>query len=419
MKTVGIITEFNPFHNGHAYLFNQIRKQGADIIICVMSGPFTQRGEAALCSKWVRARMAVQCGADLVAELPVAYAVRSAYDFARGGIYLLQALGAQHLAFGCETPDLSLLKQLAQILAEEPPIYRQRLQQNLRSGKGFAAARTAALQECLSSKSEAIVALLHAPNTILALEYLHVLTAESIPLKPWLIPRQGAGYHDTNLQHFASAQAIRSHLYAQPQALSPLKTAMPEAAYLLLQEEITQGRAPFQITSWDVMLLSRLRMTSVQELALIFEMREGLENRILKTAYACGTVEQLVQAVSGRRYPRSRIRRLLLYAWLGLTQQQAAAFQQDFPLRYAHILAANINGQRWMQKLHTQSPEFSLLSSGRELRNFLHQPHSELQTAQELLQFNLKATSLYHLGMPNPSARVGDSDFRQCGIMDQ
>ncbi len=416
MKTVGIIAEFNPFHQGHAYLLEQVRERGADQIVCVMSGPFTQRGEAAICDKWARARMAVHNGADLVVELPFGYAARSAYEFAHGGIHLLKALGITQLAFGCETSNLTLLKQIAQILSEEPEYYVQLLHKNLQSGKGFAASRADALQEYFPKHAENLAVLLRSPNAILALEYLHVLIADQFAIEPWLIPRKGAAYHDENLQHFASARAIRSHIYTNPRSLSLLQSTMPETAYDILQDEIHAGRCPFQTAVLDAMVLSRLRTTSPKYWTSIFEMREGIENRILKFLNTCGTVADLVCSVAGRRYPHSRIRRLFLYAWLELTQDQADAFRLAAPPAYAHVLAANAKGLQQLRQLTATGKSPYILSSGRELRNFLKQPDSNLRVSQELLQLNLKVTGLYSLGYPDPACRIGDQDFRQCGI---
>lgn len=414
MDAVGIISELNPFHNGHAHLIRTLREHGAETVLCAMSGNFTQRGEAALCSKWARAEMAMQGGADLVVELPFLYAVRNARDFARGGVQLLSALGCRQLAFGCETTDHALLSELTALLSEEPLPYKEELHRRLNAGQGFAAARSAALCACMPEKANRIAQLLHQPNTILALEYLQAITRYAPHITPIPVERIGAGYHDPVLQPFASATAIRQRLYAQPILSPEIQQAVPAATAAVLQREIHAGRCPFRLSVLDTMLLSTLRLKKAESLSPLLDMREGLENSLLKYADRCGTAEELVQAVSGKRYPKSRIRRLLLYALFAVTEGQVRSMEA-LPLPpYAHILAANEHGMRYLRQLaHTTPALPPLLFSGRELRRFLS---TAPDAAVKQLQLDLQASRLYTLGYPEPSRRIGDEDFRYCGI---
>ncbi len=404
-QAVGIIAEFNPFHNGHAYLFSTLRARGLSPIVCVMSGPFTQRGEAALCTKWARAAMARACGADLVVALPFFSACRSAGEFAAGGIRLLRALGVRHLAFGCETADRLLLDKIARLIAEEPPVYKATLRAKLKTGAGFAAARAAAIAAALPEAGEGLPALLKAPNTILALEYLRVLQEEGNPLTPVLIPRTGAGYHDETLQALASAAAIRGALYRG----EDVAAAMPPAALACLEAEISAGRAPFQPGVLDTLILGRLRLLEETQPESIFEMGEGLHHRIPQAATAAGTFEDCVARLSGKRYPKSRIRRLLLYTLLGLTREKADAFHSLTAPPFAQILALTPAGQAHLKTLNPKTAPV-LLASGRELRRFLHNPATP-EPARTLLQLELKAEALYRLGLPDPQARRGDADY--------
>ena len=417
MQTAGIIAEFNPFHNGHALLIQTLHRQNCPAILCTMSGPFTQRGEASVCSKWARAQMAVLEGVDLVIELPFFYAVRSAYEFARGGIHLLYSLGTTHLAFGSEYTDENSLSQIAGILSEEPAPYVESLHKYLQTGMGFAAARTAALQEFFSPPEKAghLTTLLHAPNTILALEYLHVLKDTHFPMAPFIAARTGAGYHDETMQSLASAQAVRRFLYQNTSGNNKeiLHQALPESSFHLLQQEIHRGRCPIQMPAFDFMVLSQIRKSSPAELSKIFEMREGLENRIFKQAFHCGTLEDLVQAVSGRRYPHSRIRRLLLYILMGLTQKQADFLQSEIFPRYVHVLAASKQGLQYIKQLKSQPDCPVFLSGGREIRRFLQQTDPGLAVSQAMLRLDLQASNLYALGFPQPGQRMGDTDFHE------
>ena len=190
MKVTGIIAEYNPFHNGHLYQINKIKEQGDSLIIAVISGNFTQRGEAAIFDKWQRAESAVKSGCDIVLELPFAFACRSAQDFARGGVTLLNRLGiVNQLAFGAECADLSILQNIA--LQLDDKTFQEKLHAHIASGLSYAQAISAALD----SDSE-IAMLIKQPNNILAIEYLRSLHLLNSDIRPLLIPRQGAGYHE-------------------------------------------------------------------------------------------------------------------------------------------------------------------------------------------------------------------------------
>ncbi|HHY05828.1 MAG TPA: nucleotidyltransferase family protein, partial [Clostridia bacterium] len=256
MNIIGIIAEYNPFHNGHLYHLQTAKKRtAAQEVICVLSGNFLQRGEPAFTNKWARAKMAIQNGVDLVFELPVLYATHSAYWFARGGIETLAHTGiVSHLAFGVETVNPTLLQKTAALLAEEPPSYQQRLQQLLRTGLSFPQARIQALPPELSQHSQ----LLQSPNNILALTYLQILQEQNLSLNPVMIKRQGADYLDKTLPQnpFPSANAIRNHLTQSPTQfltlLQELTSYLPPATLEILQDEYNRGQAPVfpeQLTS--------------------------------------------------------------------------------------------------------------------------------------------------------------------------
>lgn len=223
MKVVGIIAEYNPFHNGHAYHIEEVRKKtDADYIIAIMSGNFVQRGGPAIIDKYTRTKMALLGGVDLVIELPVVAATASAETFARCGVAILDSLGVvTHLGFGCETDNLELLNQLATLFAEEPAEYRELLSSYLREGISYPVARARAAGEYLYNVAEfydtydrnIIENTLNNPNNILAIEYLKALKQIGSSIEPCPILRQGSGYHDKRLSGpFSSATAIRSRI---------------------------------------------------------------------------------------------------------------------------------------------------------------------------------------------------------------
>jgi predicted nucleotidyltransferase len=305
MQVLAIIAEYNPFHHGHRYLIEAAqKKQNFDGIICVMSPDFVQRGEAALCSKWARTQMALRGGVDLLIALPFVYAVRSAYYFARGAMEIIAQCGvASHLAFGSESGDLKQLQYLAQIITEEPEKYKELIKKHLTQGLSFPAARARALHNYLKSGDKEMVSLLEEPNNILALEYLRAIYELGLPIQAISIKRKGSGYHDSKLSQVSSATAIR-HALLNSMPLDRIAPSLPQYSWEILKREIALGQAPINSALLETAILSRLRTMSRQEIKQIYEVSEGLENRIYEAAHSCGTLEGLRQYIKSQElYP--------------------------------------------------------------------------------------------------------------------
>lgn len=415
MPVLGIIAEFNPLHNGHIHFLHSAQQsQDFAATICVMSGNFVQRGEAALCNKWVRAQMALQAGIDLVIELPFSFAVRSAYFFARGGIQLLNRTGVvSHLAFGSESGCLEELQSVAAIIAHEDEEYKAHLKSNLSAGLSFPAARSKAVQAVIGNKQiNNVDALVAQPNNILALEYLRVLEQEAIPIQPITILRQGQGYNSLALSDYASATAIRHFLYQHPQNHSNLK-ALPENSLSLLQHEILSGRAPITTASLEQALLIKLRTIPLTNLAKIYEITEGLEHRVHTAALANGSWEELRQAIKSKRYSLTRINRLLLYILLNIEKQQILSFDQHGPL-YIHILGFSTKGRKILQEIKNKS-SLRILNRGSEVKGAFEDNSNEI--LQAMLGLDIRATNIYTLLYPNSSTRHGNQDFTTSPVM--
>ena len=362
MQITGIITEYNPFHYGHQYQIKKIRQRQPDSpIIAVMSGSFTQRGDTALLSKWDRADLAIQGGCDLVLELPFAFACRSAQDFARGGVRLLERLGIVNtLAFGAETADLAALQNCAAAMDE--PSLQAELHDAIAAGASYATALT----DCTAAHTAVDASILRQPNNILAIEYLRCLRRSS--LQPLLIPRQGASYHDACLDApNASATAIRralslaaSRCSAQPTARltdqltrvewQALKKAAPAATITALQT-LTAAELPSIERLW-LPLRTILLQTSLPTLRQIHGINEGLEHRILDQSTLTNSYAGLVRAVTTKRYPASRIARTLLYLLLSMPSTDISLFDESGPL-YARVLAADPVGRSLLRQIKT------------------------------------------------------------------
>ncbi len=343
MKNVAIISEYNPFHNGHAYQISQVRKkfEGAKII-SVMSGSFTQRGTPAFIDKWTRARLAVEGGCDLVIELPFTSAVRSAQDFARGAIRIIEKLGiVDAISFGAENSDLTQLQNAADIFNSKD--FPAQIKAEMSNGISYAAAVT----KILSARTNIDENILRLPNNILAVEYLRVLPKN---IQPILIPRIGAGYGDTNLhEKFSSAAAIRQAVYKSSNWDKISKSvhsgilAALKAAYVLgLPNENFLFRP----------LLTKIFTTPLDKLREIYGMREGLEYRLLNAAKSAKNFAELVNAVTEKRYPISRVKRLVLHTLMNLTEKKIAELHDADFIR---VLAFNDAGKILLKNIRAVS----------------------------------------------------------------
>lgn len=311
MKVCGVIAEYDPFHKGHERHLRLTReKTGADYIICVMSGFFTQRGMPALLPPDVRAQMALNAGADVVLQLPAGFSVREGDVFARGGVEILHKLGCvDMLSFGCETDDLALLQKAAQLLEQKTEAMESMIQAGLARGLSYAAAQGAALEAELGPDAE----MLHLPNAALALGYLRALMRLQSPIIPVAILRNGA-YHAGEVEAYPSATAVRAALLRGD--WKSVEKAIPEKALPALREAVLNGRM-CRPEGMDGMLRHRLLMLGEEGIARLPGVDEGLECRILAAAREWATVPDIVRAVKTRRYTQGRIQRALCWAVLG------------------------------------------------------------------------------------------------------
>jgi len=407
MKVLGIVAEYNPFHNGHRYLIDSARQlYPGSAAICVMSGHFLQRGEPALVNKWARAEMAVHGGIDLVIELPLAFSVRSAYYFARASLLMLAKTGlVTHLAFGSESGSEQELQTLAHILADEPSEYRHQLKTFLKQGRSYPAARSQALQAFLGSDAGDYKRLLSQPNNILALEYLRVIKELQLNIEPIVVARQGS-FHSPELNQFASATAIRQAI-GKGVDISHLSSVLPPSSLEILERETKRGNGPVFENDLASLILYRLRTMTLQELGEIYEVTEGLEHRIKEASGCCGTLDELKHSIKSKRYSMTKISRLLIYSLLNIQAGQMEAFDQTGPLYY-HVLAFSSRGQYLLQQMQRIS-DLPILSRGSQVKQAFD---GKLGAGvQNMISLDILATDLYNLLLPNPSLRSGGLDF--------
>ena len=325
-----MICEYNPFHRGHLTQFRQIRTLfGEDAaIVCLMSGNFVQRGECAVFDKLVRASAAVDCGADLVLELPVTGALRSAEGFARCGVEILDALGVETLTFGSESGETEDFLRLAS--AMDTPEYSAALRAALAEGKSYPAAREIAAKD-LNLPGE----LLKTPNNILGLEYCRAVPGRRI--RPIALRRAGDYHAPVPDAEAPSASSLRAVL----EAGGDIFPFVPETA----AQRYADAERYFPKCGERAML-ARLRGMTPEEWAAAAHGSEGLWSLAMRAAQNCRTLQELETMVKSRRYPMTRVRRLLLCAALGLTEN---ALKQEIP--YVRALAMDGTGRRILREM--------------------------------------------------------------------
>lgn len=356
MNVIGIIAEYNPFHNGHAYQIAHVRKNlHADYIVVATSGDYVQRGEPALLDKYTRARMALSSGADVVLELPVLWSTASAELFADAGISLFEKTGCVNgICFGAESGDLALLRRIADVLADEPAALKASLKRNLKSGNTFPKAREAALLSYFADAADQDGALpvstetLSSPNNILALEYLKSLRRRASSITPYLLKREGAAYHETSIRSGASevpasASAIRHTLFAggagasEDSADGILHHAMPQEALSILQDY----RADFPLLCADDfsgILGYLLLSSSATQLARTADSSPEFANRMQNQLPYYTSFSSFASRLKSKEMTLTRINRILLHSILGITSSDYACGNALDKIPYLRIL---------------------------------------------------------------------------------
>ena len=343
MKIVGLIAEYNPFHNGHRYHIEQAKKiTGADHAVVVMSGDYVQRGIPACMPKRLRAEMALKCGASAVFELPVCYATGSAELFAEGAVSLLDRLGiVDTLVFGSECNDLESLSQIADLLVEEPELCRTVLRFHLKNGASYPMARQEARQEAVSAclRGNDCSFLLNDPNNILGIEYLKALKRQKSRIIPYTIARRGAHYHDPDLHDsYSSASAIRSLLAysgsavhidhaGQPESsgihhiLGELEHQVPESCLELLKDH---HRIQYPICQNDFSLILKHKLLNKKPDSLIryMDVSQELANRICAQLNHYFHYQQFCELLKTRELTQTRVNRALLHIMLGIKKEK-------------------------------------------------------------------------------------------------
>lgn len=400
-KVLGIIAEYNPFHNGHLYHLEQAKKlTDSNYTVAVISGNFTQRGSTSLVDKWARTEMALNCGIDLVVELPTLYATSSAENFADGAIKILNSLKVvDYLAFGSETADMDILNPIADILYQEPKAYKLLLSHELKKGVSFPKARENALMLYLGDIRK-YLNVLSEPNNVLGLEYMKSLKKHKSNIIPVAIPRFEAGYNDINYSgNIASATAIRNIIKNGDFRIA--KKLLPDSSYDILINNIKQGHIVPDLSVFERQIFYNLRKMNLSEIAELPDVSEGLENSIKKAANSCNTVSEFLSLVKSKRYTTTRIQRILLYALLGITKKDMLLSKKVLP--YIRVLGLNNRGKFLISEIAKANPKLEIITS---VKRFMDT--SINKNLKIILEKDIWATNVYSLGY----------DFDSCSNLD-
>ena len=362
-NVLGIIAEYNPFHNGHLYQLNSSKSiTNSDYSIAIISGNFTQRGDVAIVDKWTRAQMALENGIDLVIELPTVYAISSAENFASGAVKILDSLGiVNFLSFGSECNDISILSQVTDVLVDEPPEYKTLLSHELDKGVSFPKARERALMMYLNDVRR-FASVLSSPNNILGIEYLKALKRQKSPMQPIAIQRKDSKYNDDTIptdSQFASATALRKLCATHHSDI--LQRFMPEASYNLLSSAMENGNIVKSLSDFDKLIIYTLRKMTTDEIANLPDVSEGLEFAIKSAVNQCNTVSELLSIINTKRYTQTRLQRIFLYAILGITKKDMQLSKVSKP--YVRILGFNDKGRELISEISKRNKKLTMISS--------------------------------------------------------
>lgn len=398
MKVLGLITEYNPFHNGHAYHLEASKKEtSATHTVAVMSGHFLQRGEPAIFDKWTRAKMAVMAGVDLVLELPAAYSSQSAELFAFGSVLTLDSIGVvDSICFGSESGDITRLSAIAKILENEPGKFQALLKEQLDSGLTFPRARQAALGLFIDGESSSYglssrdaLAVLKSPNNILSIEYLKSLLRLGSDITPATVRRIAADYNSTQISgNICSATAIRECL-RQGASLESISSVVPPTSYALMCSAVAAGLTP--VTENSLLdILSYAVISKSDRLSQFWEIREGMDNKIRSEIRRSPSYEELLANLKSKRYTMTAIKRMLMNIVLGIEREDVEAFRSLDSIPYIRILAFNDNGAELLKKIK-QSSDVAIINKVPQLDSISD------DIMRRMLRYDIDSTDIFNI----------------------
>ena len=397
---LGIVSEYNPFHNGHIlHLKKSLEMTKADFTIAIMSGNFTQRGDTSLIDKWAKTEMALKQGIDLVIELPTLYAISSAENFADGAVKILNSLGIiDYISFGSEIGEIKPLDDVATVLSKEPKDFSEILKRQLRSGLSYPKAREIAIQMYFGT-SPIYTEALQNPNNILGIEYLKALKRSKSNITPITIKRNYNSYNSNDVKNgVASATAIRTMIMQKKN----IHTVVPYETYEIIERLTEEGKIVSSLKVFEKEIIYNLRKMTITEIANLADVTEGLENKIKQASNITNDLDELIQKIKSKRYTETRIRRILLYSLLNITKKDMTISKKVTP--YIRVLGFNKHGKRIISAIAENNPKIKIVVS---VKKFLDTNRD--MNLQSMMMKDILATNIYTLGFKNQP--LGNLDY--------
>lgn len=383
MNVYAVVSEYNPFHSGHKYLIDKAREYGATHIVAIMGGHFLQRGDVSVTDKWTRSAQAMKSGVDLVIELPVAYACASAETFALGAVEIANAIGCvNNIIFGSECGNIKELQFVATAINSKE--FKKEFKNQVSKGVSYPRAmQKTSLLLYGQSRSD----ILSSPNNTLGIEYIKAIQKTGSAVKPVTVERKGAGHDSMEAKAgIASATYIRNLLSDN---ISEYEKFIPEAGREILKSAVNKNGIA-NIKNGEKALMYVLRNMSIKDISELPDVTEGLENRIYKMVRKSRTVEEAIESIKTKRYTRARIRRIFIYALLGIKKKD-----QNLGDIYLRVLGFNSKGEEILKTMKATARSPVITNVSRAKTN-LSVP------LQRLLELDVKATDMYSLFLENP-----------------
>lgn len=348
MKICAIICEYNPLHYGHLYHIQKAKELSeCDAVMCIQGGNFTQRGEPAITNKYVRSRMAIEAGADIVVQIPTAYCCSSAETFALCGVKIANSFdNVTHLAFGCETENYELLKEIAKYFANEPKEYKEKLKIFLDQGNSLPVSRQKAIEELIKedkvefSEITETLNILSKPNNILAIEYLKALYRTKSKIEPIFTTRANSDYNSADLNgKDSSATAIRTRILKKNK-VSSIRKLIPSFSYKLLKENAKKYGLP-DLELYNDLCSYVVKTSSQEDILNVYDVSEGIQNRFIDSARRFKDFNELLLDVKTKRYTYTRLKRIVLRLLLKIDKETVGKIYKMDKLPFIKVLAFN------------------------------------------------------------------------------
>lgn len=402
MRALGVIVEYNPFHNGH-FFHIEAAKQNAepDVVIAVMSGNFLQRGEPALVNKWYRTEMALLGGVDIVIELPYRFATQKAQTFALGAVSILQTLNCESLCFGSESGDIRSFQETLDLVENNEEQFQNSISQYVKSGISYPSAIKKAFIDLSASKE---MVDLSKPNNILGFHYVEAIKKIGSPIKAVTIKRKNAEYHDEHFssETIASATSIRKALFSK-ESQDDIDRFIPSTTKTLLTQYIASFHEFHQWENYWPLLRYRIIQAPTSDLKEIYEVEEGLENRMKRAALQSHSFQQFMHSIKTKRYTWTRLQRACLHI-LTNTKKTQMLVEQETP-SYLRLLGMTEKGQKYLnqQKKSLTLPLITKVSSSQGNMD---------------LDLDINASQIYSLGLPEPyQSKLLQTEFQHPPII--